>query len=104
MDRRHTIGVTVKQQTWGEWLKSALKSTQEELDALKALVITVGSATTLLVGWMGWAYGRRRREHGHAFSTNPVRLSAGLPGPMGATQNARQRARKVKKLPVKSDA
>jgi hypothetical protein len=66
---RHTVGVIVKQQTWGEWVKAVLnKSTQEEFEALRAILITVGSvvgsAMTVLVGWMGWVYSRRRREHG----------------------------------------
>jgi hypothetical protein len=72
----HTIGVTVKQQTWGEWLNSILKSTQEEFEVLKAISISVGSATTLLIGWMGWAYGRRRRERSEASSPTALRLFA----------------------------
>ena len=100
----HTIGVTVKQQTWGEWLNSVLKSTQEEFEALKAMAVTVGSATTLLIGWMGWAYGRRRRERSKASSTTALRLFARPSGQTRATQTTTQRARKAKKLAAESVA
>jgi hypothetical protein len=101
---RHTIGVTVKQQTWGEWVNSVLnKSTQEEFEALRAIAITVGGAMTVLVGWMGWAYSRRRREHGYASSTNAVRLFAPHADQTRATQSTTQRARKPKKVRAKSE-
>jgi hypothetical protein len=54
----HKIGVSVKDQTWGEWLKSR----KEEIDAVKALTITGAGAITVVLGWLGWSYGSRKKN------------------------------------------
>lgn len=54
----HKIGVSVKEQTWGEWLKSR----KEEIDAVKALTITGVGAITAVLGWLGWSYGSRKKN------------------------------------------
>jgi hypothetical protein len=54
----HKIGVTVREQTWAD----SLKSWRDEIDAVKTIGIAVASAVTGIVGWMGWLYSRRRRN------------------------------------------
>jgi hypothetical protein len=54
----HKIGVSVKVQSWAEWLKSS----KEEIDAVKTIVLTLGGAVTGVLGWLGWSYTRRRRN------------------------------------------
>jgi hypothetical protein len=51
----HTIGVTVKDQTWGEWLKSS----KDVVDAVKTIVIALAGAITVVLGWLGFSYTRR---------------------------------------------
>jgi hypothetical protein len=52
------IRVSVKEQTWSEWLKSA----HEEIDAVKAIVIAIGSVATVTLGWLGISLRRRSRR------------------------------------------
>jgi hypothetical protein len=54
----HKIGVSVKEQTWGEWLTSR----KEEIDAVKALTLTGVGAITAMLGWLGWSYGSRKKN------------------------------------------
>ena len=51
------VKVSVKPQTWSEWLTSA----REEIDAVKALLIALASILTLALGWLGISVNRRRR-------------------------------------------
>jgi len=53
----HKIGVSVKAQSWGEWLKSS----KEEVEAVHVIAITLGSAVMAVLGWLGWSYNRRRQ-------------------------------------------
>jgi hypothetical protein len=57
---KHKIGVTVKEQTWGEWLKSR----KEEIDAVKAIGLAVIGTITAVFSWLGWSYNRRRKDPG----------------------------------------
>ena len=52
----HKIGVSVKPQSWTEWLKSS----KEEVEAVHVIAITLGSAVMAVLGWLGLSYGRRR--------------------------------------------
>jgi hypothetical protein len=52
----HKIGVSVKAQSWTEWLKSS----KEEVEAVHVIAITLGSAAMAVLGWLGLSYGRRR--------------------------------------------
>jgi hypothetical protein len=51
------INVSVKPQTWGEWLTSA----REEIDTVKAIVIALASSATLALGWLGISLKRKKR-------------------------------------------
>ena len=53
----HKIGVSVKAQSWGEWLKSS----KEEVEAVHVIAITLGSAIMAMLGWLGLSYSRRRQ-------------------------------------------
>jgi len=53
----HKIGVSVKAQSWGEWLKSS----KEEVEAVHVIAITFGSALMAVLGWLGLSYSRRRQ-------------------------------------------
>jgi hypothetical protein len=53
----HKIGVTVREQTWAEWLKSS----RDEMDAIKAISVTLGGAGMAVLGWLRWSYSRRRK-------------------------------------------
>ena len=52
------ISVSVKGQTWNEWLKSV----SEEIDAVKAIAIALGGAATAALGWLGISASRRTRS------------------------------------------
>ena len=52
------INVSVKEQTWSEWLKSA----REEIDAVKAIAIALGGIATAVLGWLGISASRRTRS------------------------------------------
>jgi hypothetical protein len=51
------IGVTVKEQTWADWLRSS----KDEIEAVKVIVVTLGGAVISVFGWIGWSYSRRRK-------------------------------------------
>jgi hypothetical protein len=53
----HKIGVSVKEQSWAEWLKSS----KEEVEAVHVIAITLGSAVMAVLGWLGLSYSRRRQ-------------------------------------------
>ena len=53
-----TIKVSVKAQTWSEWLKSA----REEIDAVQAIAIALGGVGTAVLGWLGISASRRSRS------------------------------------------
>ena len=61
----HKIGVTVKEQTWGDWLKAR----KEEIDAVKTIVVTLAGAASAVFGWLGWSYARRRRNENRGATT-----------------------------------
>jgi hypothetical protein len=52
------ISVSVREQTWGEWLDSV----SHEVDAVKAIAVAVITATTAGVGWLSVLLSRRRKE------------------------------------------
>jgi len=52
------ISVSVKEQTWSEWLKSA----HEGFDTVKAIVIAIGSVASVTLGWFGISLTRRSRR------------------------------------------
>src|SRR5262249_35116152 len=52
-----TITVTVKPQTWGEWLKSA----EEAAGAIKAILLSLGAIAGAVLSWFGIS---RRRQRG----------------------------------------
>jgi hypothetical protein len=54
----HKIGVTVREQTWREWLKSS----KEEIEAIHVIAMMLGGAAMAAFGWLGWAYSRHRRN------------------------------------------
>jgi hypothetical protein len=54
----HKISVSVKPQTWGEWVKSF----QDEIDVVKGLVATLSAAVTAVMGWLVLYIDRRRRK------------------------------------------
>jgi phytoene dehydrogenase-like protein len=53
-----TILVSVKAQSWGEWLKSL----REEIDAVKAIAIALGGVATAAIAWLGISGSWRRRS------------------------------------------
>jgi hypothetical protein len=57
--------VSVRELSWGEWLQSL----SHEIDAAKAIVVTLGTAATAALGWFGASLSRRRKE----LHTNPAR-------------------------------
>jgi hypothetical protein len=67
-----TINVAVRELTWGEWLKSI----RDEIDAVKAIVISLGAIATAVAGWLGILATRRRRRPGNAARTEQVRRRA----------------------------
>jgi hypothetical protein len=48
----------VREMTWGEWLKSF----RDDIDTIKAIVVTLGSALTAAAGWLLLYLDRRRRK------------------------------------------
>jgi len=48
------ITVSVRAQTWGEWLESL----GHEVDAVKAIVVTLVGAATVVFGWFGISFAR----------------------------------------------
>jgi len=48
------ITVSVRAQTWGEWLESL----GHEVDAVKAIVVTMVGAATVVFGWFGISFAR----------------------------------------------
>jgi hypothetical protein len=52
------ISVSVRELTWREWLESF----GHEMDTAKAIVVTLGSAATALLGWFGFSLTRRRNK------------------------------------------
>jgi hypothetical protein len=55
----HKIGVSIKEQSWSEWLRSR----RDEIDAVKTIALTLFSAGTAILGWLGWTYTRRRKNN-----------------------------------------
>jgi hypothetical protein len=61
-----TINVSVRPQTWGEWLQSL----REEINSAKAIAIALGGIGTAVLGWLGISARlrtrspRRPRKHG----------------------------------------
>jgi hypothetical protein len=53
----HKIGVSIKEQSWAEWLKSS----KEEVEAVHVIAITLASAVMAMLGWLGLSYSRRRQ-------------------------------------------
>jgi hypothetical protein len=51
------INVSVKPQTWSEWLKSA----GEEIGALKAILLSLGAIAAAILSWLGISRKRQRR-------------------------------------------
>jgi hypothetical protein len=56
----HKIGVSVKELTWGEWIKAR----KDEIDAVKAISVTLFTALTATLGWLGLSYRRRKKSEG----------------------------------------
>jgi hypothetical protein len=54
----HKISVSVRPQTWGEWLKSF----RDEIDTIKGIIVTVSGAVTGVAGWLVLYVDRRRRK------------------------------------------
>jgi hypothetical protein len=54
----HKIGVSIKAQSWADWLKSS----KDEVDAVKTIVLTLGGAITGVLGWLGWSYSRHKKN------------------------------------------
>ena len=54
----HKIGVTVRELTWAEWLKSR----RDDIDAIKGIAVTFGGATMAVFGWLRWSYRRKKNE------------------------------------------
>jgi hypothetical protein len=52
------IDVSVRRRTWSEWLKSV----SEELDAVKAISVTIGGIGAAAVGWFGISLTRRQKQ------------------------------------------
>ena len=52
------INVSVKERTWGEWLKSA----REGVDAVNAIAIGLGGIATAVLGWLGISASRKTRS------------------------------------------
>jgi hypothetical protein len=52
------IDVSVRARTWSE----RLKSLSEELDAVKAILVTIGGIGAAAVGWFGVSLTRRRTQ------------------------------------------
>jgi hypothetical protein len=52
------ISVSVKAQTWSEWLKSLIAG----LEALKALAIAIGGIGTAAIGWLGIRLTRNQKQ------------------------------------------
>ena len=52
------VNVSVKPQTWSEWLKSV----GEEIDAVKAIAIAIGGFATAALGWLGLSLTRRGKQ------------------------------------------
>jgi hypothetical protein len=68
---RQTIGISVKKQSWTDWLKSS----KEALDNVKALVLTVGGAVTVVLGWLGWSFTRAKASRKRVTSARRRRPS-----------------------------
>jgi hypothetical protein len=54
----HKISVSVRPQTWGEWLKSF----RDEIDTIKGIIVTLGGIVTGVAGWLVLYIDRRRRK------------------------------------------
>jgi hypothetical protein len=52
------ITVSVREQTWGEWLESL----GHEVDAVKATVVTLVGAATVVFGWFGISRPRQKAK------------------------------------------
>jgi hypothetical protein len=50
------ITVSVRERTWGEWLESF----GHEVDAMKAIVVTLVGAATVVFGWFGISFARQK--------------------------------------------
>jgi hypothetical protein len=61
------INVSVKPQTWSEWLTSA----HEEIDTVKAILIAFASTATLALGWLGISLKRGKRPSVKKPRVNP---------------------------------
>lgn len=61
----HKIGVTVKEQTWSDWLKAR----KEEIEAVQTIILAIAGAASAVFGWLGWSYARRRRNENRGATT-----------------------------------
>jgi hypothetical protein len=52
------ISVTVREQTWGEWVEAF----SHEIDAAKAIAVTIGGIATAALGWLGISLNRRKQK------------------------------------------
>jgi hypothetical protein len=53
-----TITVSVRELTWGEWIKSL----SSEIDAVKAVVVSFSGAVVAILGWFGISSFRRKEK------------------------------------------
>jgi hypothetical protein len=51
-----TISVSVREQTWGEWLESS-----HGFDSIKAIVLTLSAIATAVLGWFGISWQRKKK-------------------------------------------
>ena len=51
-----TISVSVREQTWGEWLESL----SHGIDTVKAIAVTLGGLAAAVLGWFGISLTRRQ--------------------------------------------
>jgi predicted secreted protein len=72
------INVSVKGQTWNEWIKSL----SEGIDRIKALAVAIGGATTVTLGWFGVLL--TRREGRRRATPRVPRRRAASPGSKAA--------------------
>jgi hypothetical protein len=54
----HNIGVSMRELTWGEWLKSR----KEEFEGIQTIVLIIFGSITTSIGWIGWMRSRRKQD------------------------------------------